>query len=412
MTKHSTLGASSAGRWIPCPGSVKLINALPEAERDMPSLYADEGTAAHSLGEYVIRNNISSASQFIGRSIKAELQSWPVTREMADAVDVWHDFVLGEIEYLEDLCDGETAEMFLEQHVQPFGDREDMFGTADTIIVCGPYISVCDFKYGAGIMVDVEWNDQLMYYALGALAFAYKSSEPEGVVRLTIVQPRGWHQDGAVRTWPLPMGELLSYGDTLRAAADATAAPNAPLQAGEHCRKHFCPMALSCPETLKLALEVARSDFESLPEIGNEITTDDVNLPDQNDPDQIGRAMQLIPVLDYFIKEVTGFAMRMAERGTSVTGYKLVHKKANRAWNDVEDLERRLRNKNIRVGDIFNMKIRSPLQIEKLPDVGKKWVKEHCHKPVGGLTLVPDADKRQGILPESITDFADVPVED
>ena len=63
------------------------------------------------------------------------------------------------------------------------------FGTADCIILAGDTIKIIDLKYGMGVKVDAEENEQLMLYALGAL-------ETFGILgdftkaKLVIVQPR------------------------------------------------------------------------------------------------------------------------------------------------------------------------------------------------------------------------------
>lgn len=44
---HAEKGASGASRWLACPGSV----ALEKFFHEQSSVFADEGTLAHSLGE-------------------------------------------------------------------------------------------------------------------------------------------------------------------------------------------------------------------------------------------------------------------------------------------------------------------------------------------------------------------------
>ena len=50
-TKHHNLGASSAKRWMSCPGSVKLAAQFPQGS----SKFADEGSLAHALAENLIQ---------------------------------------------------------------------------------------------------------------------------------------------------------------------------------------------------------------------------------------------------------------------------------------------------------------------------------------------------------------------
>ena len=51
---HALLSPSSSERWIACPPSVRLSEKFDEK----PSEYAAEGTAAHSLCEYKLRQTL------------------------------------------------------------------------------------------------------------------------------------------------------------------------------------------------------------------------------------------------------------------------------------------------------------------------------------------------------------------
>ena len=47
MAEHALLSASGAGRWLSCPPSARLEEAVEEEESE----YAREGSFAHSLAE-------------------------------------------------------------------------------------------------------------------------------------------------------------------------------------------------------------------------------------------------------------------------------------------------------------------------------------------------------------------------
>lgn len=57
---HAVLSASAAKRWLNCPPSARLNEQFPNES----SVYADEGTAAHELGEYKIRHGYTYASTY------------------------------------------------------------------------------------------------------------------------------------------------------------------------------------------------------------------------------------------------------------------------------------------------------------------------------------------------------------
>lgn len=50
-SEHAVLSASSAYRWIQCPPSVKLCDEF----EDVATVYAQEGTDAHSMCEYKVK---------------------------------------------------------------------------------------------------------------------------------------------------------------------------------------------------------------------------------------------------------------------------------------------------------------------------------------------------------------------
>lgn len=54
MGKHAILSASSADRWLHCPPSARLC----ESYDDKGSDYAVEGTDAHALCEYKLRQTL------------------------------------------------------------------------------------------------------------------------------------------------------------------------------------------------------------------------------------------------------------------------------------------------------------------------------------------------------------------
>ena len=50
---HSLLSPSSAHRWLNCPPSARMCEQFPEET----SIYAEEGTTAHALGEIKLLNH-------------------------------------------------------------------------------------------------------------------------------------------------------------------------------------------------------------------------------------------------------------------------------------------------------------------------------------------------------------------
>jgi hypothetical protein len=414
---HAILGASSASRWINCAGSVREIAKLPKIDRNKTSTYADEGSCAHNLCEHCLETN-TDAKEYIGQSLAGELDVYPVTQEMVDAVQMYLDEIRGQIKRLDT---GGSATVMVERRVFPIEGDPALFGTADAIVadeMIHSELVVTDFKYGAGVVVDVDYNDQAAYYALGALRLF-----PEiETIKLVIVQPRAMHRDGPIRRVTLERGHLLEFGGTLVGAAERTNDPDAPLRAGDWCK--FCPVKGRCPELDKKALTTVKSDFSDLLDSGLEVAEDGmpanlpepsdvVVLPDPDDMEALSKAYLLIPFLDHYTKGVQEMVRRRVEFGYEFPWAKMVRKRSNRAYKNPETIEatavKEARKQKVPKADIFtDPKLLSVAQIEKV--LGKDFTKEHAEKPEGALTIAPMNDKRAQVhIPLPIDEFGDVP---
>ncbi len=414
MTTHAILGASSAARWLACPGSVREIGALPIYLQNPGTKYAQEGTAAHALGEVCLRDD-TEPEFYRGQWINADVAvfgseedaktlpgDWfPVNSDMIDAVSIYTDAIRG---YMAKFG---NAQLHLEKKVYPVVGREDdLFGTADAIVV-EPYgvLIVGDYKHGAGIVVEIEDNDQLKYYGLGALNYVEGMGEEVSEVWLVIIQPRAEHRDGPVRRWKISVEDLREFGDTLVAGSAATEDPLAQLVSGSHCRDHFCNAQAKCPLLKSQIMETA---MEILPDIEEPV----VRLPDSSDGAEIARAMTIASLAKGWAKSVGEMAIIAAQAGVEIPGKKMVRKSKNRAWKDADDVERRLKNKKgILASKIFKTVLQTPAQVEKV--VGKEWVAKYAHKPEGDVILVDEDDKRLALPPlaESLPQI-DAPAED
>lgn len=421
MAAHAILGASSADRWMPCPGSVGLAATLPE-KYDSGSVYSRQGTAAHALGAHCLKTENWDAWAFIGFAIDSDTEvlwnpldiEFPtpdedrvflVDDDMASAVQIYLDAVAAERERL-----GPTCEMRVEQSVRPFDDRDDMWGTSDCILIeAFGELVVFDYKHGKGHAVDSEYNVQAMYYAFGAMRELGCSSHVSKVT-VVIVQPRAPHAEGRVRSWSLTSAELATFGATLRAAAEATTEPDAPLVPGDHCR--WCPAKGVCPALRERVSKELEVHFDAPFEMEPAHPT----LPDPRNPAQVARALRLAPMIEEWIKAVEGYAFHLLQAGEDVPGFKLVQRGTHRQWKDPKAAARAAREALKAAGQAEGQiytepKMRSPAQLEKMKALGTAFTDEHAFKPEGGFTVAPSDDKRpkkQRHVPE-FGDLPDVP---
>lgn len=409
VSVHAAKGASSAARWIACPGSIRAVDELPKEEHDGGSVYSREGNAAHYLAEQCLIKH-RDPMEYIGLWISSfgvisETTEEPTTNggcwfviddEMADSVQLYIDVIAEHRERLG------NAEEMCERTVYPVRGMEgEMYGTLDYALhEPGGELVVADFKYGKGIAVSVEDNKQEKCYALGAL---HLIGGPDDVskVTLVIVQPRGRHPDGPVRSWSLSPHELAAYEDELREASIRADAPDAPLVPGTHCHEYFCPAAPRCPALQAVVLEQTIAafpddiDLPAAPAKPEDLRVH-ARLPHAKDPLELSAAMKVTELVEFWVREVKSRVHSALEGGMKVPGWKLAEGRSHRRWGDAKDVERRLRNMaNVKVDDIYEpRKLRSPAQLQKNKKIGKAWVAKHVVKPPGKVTVVPDFDSR------------------
>lgn len=391
-TEHAVLGASSSHRWMACPGSVRLSEGLPDHESE----YAREGSAAHALAETILRGETVA----LGAPVPGH-PDFEITDEMLEAVEVF-------VEYVREQARGN--ELFIEQtfDLDPLKPPAPMFGTADAVVWDeeNSHLHVIDYKHGQGVAVDADENSQLMYYALGAVV---ELRRRPAKVTVTIVQPRGFHPAGPVRSWSFTWDDLKDFKDELFTAAERTQDEDAPLEVGDHCR--FCKALPTCPAQAANAVEVAQTEFDVIEE------TEGAALPAPADLD----TEQLLVVLragDYvmdWIRAVHEHAIHLLDTGHEVPGWKLVEGRSHRRWSDEEAAAKYLQGKGLKKNERYKMKLISPAQAERtLKSKGMldgSWKLEKLiEKPEGKPKLAPADDARPALPPSAQEDF-DIPVE-
>jgi hypothetical protein len=269
----------------------------------------------------------------------------------------------------------------------------DLYGTSDCVLYFAEekLLQVWDYKHGQGIAVEAENNEQLMYYALGALM---KTKAPCSHVEMVICQPRCYHPEGPIRRWKISVVDLLDFSADLVDAALRTEDPDAPLVSGDHCR--FCPAAPTCPKLHETALTTAQEEFSPA---------------FSYDPEKLADVLSKIPAIESWAKSVKEFAYREAQAGRIPPGHKLVPKRANRKWANEDEAEKFLL---LELGLDYTEvhkepALKSPAQIEALlSKEDKKRLEEIVVKESSGGTLAPITDKRKTSKPAIETEFTKI----
>ena len=350
MLHSSIVGGSTAKRVISCPASVKLVAKMPPKPS---SVHADRGTLLHDAIALILEDK----PDVVGMKYNDII----LTQELYDEKIVPALAALDEIN-----VDG-SLEYVVESRVG-FGDLlPGVFGSADLLGRIGQRAIVLDWKFGDGVAVSAEENEQGMFYAAAAM----RTLETEWVfdkaeeIEIIIVQPP------VVRRWLTTPARIKEFEMELVAAVKQSQKDDAAFKSGDHCR--WCAAKPVCPQ---MTGEVDRFVKTSLQTI---------------DATQIGHYLQQADQVEEFIKSVREMAFTMLENDVKVPGYKLVAKRGTRQWVDDDDAIKFLGDK------AFEKKLISVAQAEKL--VGKKDFPQELAVSVStGNTLANEDDPRPAIL--------------
>lgn len=360
MSKHALLSASSAERWINCPPSARLS----ESCEDKESVYAAEGTEAHSLCEYKLKEALGVKADNPTDSLKY------FNQEMEDAASGYMEYVQEQIEATKELCIDPIV--LIEQRVDFSRWVRDGFGTADCVIVADGTLRIIDFKYGLGVQVSAEDNPQMMCYALGTLELFDGIYDIENV-QMTIYQPR---RDN-LSAWNISKEDLLRWAEkVLKPAAQLAFEGGGSFRCGEWCG--FCKVKPTCRERVASNMELAKYDFK-LPPL----------LADTDIEDILGKADELAA----WISDIKEYALRQALSGKIWKGWKLVEGRSNRKYVNEAAVATAVKEAGF---DPYEQKLLGITAMQKL--LGKtrfeKLLSDLIEKPKGKPTLVPESDKR------------------
>lgn len=358
--KHALLSASSAYRWMACPPSAKLASSY----KDESSTYAAEGTDAHSLCEYKLKTAL-------GRKADDPTEDLTYFNEEMDASsDAYAGYAL---EQLEAAKKG-TADpvVLIEQQVDFSRWVPQGFGTADCVIVADKVLTVIDFKYGQGVLVEAENNPQMMCYALGALSMMDALYDIEKVI-MTIFQPR---RDN-ISSFRLSVKTLYDWAEKeLKPKAHLAFEGKGDYAAGDWCR--FCKAKVDCRARAEANLALAKFDFEMPP------TLSDADIE------------AILPMLDdltSWAADLKDYALSRALSGKVWHGFKLVEGRSNRRYLNEEAVAQTVIDAGF---DPYEKKLLGIIAMQKL--LSKKRFEELLgsliEKPQGKPSLVPESDKR------------------
>lgn len=400
--KHALLSPSGAAGWMNCPGKLAMEKRVMVGRIEVESPYALEGTAAHALAEHCLQSN-THPSTHIGVNlfdIDTEYPNWIVTSEMAGNVNIY-------VQQIKDYAEGNDLYVESRVDISKYTGEEEGAGTADAIIIDAKHkeLQVDDLKYGMGVAVDPEENEQMLLYALGAYE-ELKDNEIENI-RLVIHQPR--IGKGAPKEWDCSLNDLLLFGEKVKKAAKtALAIYNMPddtdledtLKPSEKACK-FCKAVARCPARAKQVQKVLAMDFEDL-------TQPKLIVPMAQDKN-LGRYLAAIPMIEAWCSAVRSEAYKTAViDGQIVEGFKVVKgKKGNRKFSSEPTAKFTMDEFDVAEEDMYKKTLITASAAEeiskKYPGLWPQLIKLVTQDD-GALQLVPNTDKRPAHIVKPLID--------
>lgn len=409
MSAHATLPPSGAHRWKRCAGSVAAtIDA-----GDNSSEYAREGSAAHVLAQRALEyaDEGRKAEFWLGDIISVayeengekKSQCFTVTQEMADYVQMYVDQVMRE-----------PGELFVEEKFdlsEVYG-VEGQFGTGDAVKLDyeNERLYVADLKYGQGVMVFAEDNDQGYSYAAGAL-YQYGMVADWKTITIAIHQPRLNHYD----EFTITREKLEVWIEQTR--KEAIVAISLVGNDAETIEAHMLPGEKQCqwcslkPVCRPLSIWVNQQVFEDFTVLTK--TPEQPRVAAELSSELLGTLVSRSDLIESVTREWRAEGKRRLEAGMLIPGWKLVTgKRGNRQFSSEAEAEKIMKAARMKSDEMYSKKLITLPVAEKLLSKPKPkvWAKLFAllTQADGAPAMAPESDKRQALVIAKEDQFKDV----
>jgi hypothetical protein len=334
---------------------VALVAKMPP---QASSKYAEEGTLLHGCMEEALADDHFSLGSFRYKHDLTDDQAEKIVfcLDAIDAIDPKQ-----EMQYVQEV----------QVEFEGVKELDGVFGNADLVGRIGDRAIILDWKFGDGVMVEAEENEQGMFYAAAAMKTSKVQWAFDGAteVEIIIVQPPH------VRRWVTTFKRVHEFERELVVAVQTAKRPDAPFEMGDHCR--WCTAKPICPQVSGAVDRVTHTALATV------------------DPEALGQALALAERLEDFIADARKLAQARLEKGMPVPGYKLVPKRATRQWVDDKAMHVLWLNAGICPTKYQEIKLRSPSQMEKVcKEHGVEFPVNQAVSVSSGNTLAPESDPR------------------
>jgi len=361
---------------------------------EVPSEYAAEGSVAHEVAAYCLKNDTQAADQ-VGNVMEHDGFTFTVDDEMAEFVQIYVDKVRTRkgSKLIEECLD-----------LQEVYGVDLQFGTGDAITmdVEAKQIIVDDLKFGRGIVVYAEDNPQMYSYGGGALVLLDMLGDWE-TVKVAIHQPRCGHYDEHIITVQELKEWMSDTQKSAREAMDLIGRPDAEIAAhmvAGPAQCQWCPVKGGCPVA---AAFVHETIFDGFDDLTQETDTMTASNPTKLEPQSLANCLERLAMIGKWCEAVSEEGLRrVTSDGESVPRHKLVHgKKGSRKFEDKAEAEKLLKSARLKVDEMYSRTLMTLTMLEKsLKKRVKLWNKilPLITQSDGKPSLAHETDKREAIV--------------
>ena len=358
MLHSNIVGGSSAKRVMACPGSVALVQKMPPKPSNS---HADQGTLLHNAISAILEDQ---SVDVIGTQYKDQVLTQ----------DLYDEKIMVGLSLLDEVDPDKTMEYEVETRVG-FGDLlPGVFGSTDLMGRIGSKAIILDWKFGTGVAVSAEENEQLMFYAAASMRTPEAQWVFDGAteIELIIIQPP------EIKRWTTTRARIEQFERDLVKAVTAAGLADAPLKNGDHCR--WCNAKPVCPIMTGAVDRAVAIKMDAI------------------DVDKIGAYLHNADLLEAWIKDLRALAEEMMKKGKPVTGWKMVPKRATRSWVKEEDAKAALL-QHLKESEVIETKLVSPAAAEKLLKAQKLKLPDGLTVAISsGNTIAPESDPRPAVV--------------
>jgi hypothetical protein len=228
------------------------------------------------------------------------------------------------------------------------------------------------------------------------------------VFRMTIIQPklRMFGKTG-IDYYEVNREEFIAGIEQLKSDAAATDHPLAPLIPGEkQCQ--WCKHKSNCEALSSQVMSKIGMEFNKIPMI---VQAAELPTPKDFDNQRLRQLIEAMPMITGWLETVEEEALRRLEGGDKIDGIKAVRGRGSRSWAlDDEAIEAKLNKMGVPKGEIWQTKLISVSQLEKLswtnragenksltPKQKSLVESELVATSQGSLKVVSAADKRPAV---------------